>query len=80
MITFDRRGMGASDFPSGGELPPWEQWAADALTVMDVVGSETAVLCALADSVPAAILFAGTHPARTAGLVLVNGECPVLWN
>ncbi len=30
VITFDRRGTGASDAPSGGELPPWEQWADDA--------------------------------------------------
>lgn len=74
VITFDRRGTGASDDPSGGELPPWEQWADDAQTVMDVVGSQRAVLCALADSVPAAILFAGTHPSSTAGLVLMNGE------
>ena len=74
MITFYRRGTGASDAPSGGELPPWEQWADDAQTVMDVVGSQAAVLCGLADSVPAAILFAGTHPSRTAGLVLMNGE------
>ncbi len=41
---------------------------------MDVVGSQAAVLCGLADSLPAAILFAGTHPSRTAGLVLMNGE------
>ena len=78
VITFDRRGTGSSDAPSGGELPPWEQWADDAQTVMNVVGSQRAVLCALADSVPAAILFAGTHPSRTAGLVLINGEASPL--
>ena len=78
VITFDRRGTGSSDSASGGELPPWEQWADDAQTVMDVVGSQSAVLCGLADSVPAAILFAGTHPSRTAGLVLINGEASPL--
>ena len=67
-------GTGASDHPSGEELPPWEQWADDARTVLDVVGSERAVLCGLADSGPGAILFAGTHPSRTAGLILINAE------
>ena len=77
VITFDRRGTGASDDPSGGELPPWEQWADDAQTVMDVVGSQRAVLCALADSVPAAILFAGTHPSRTVGVGPDQRRAPV---
>jgi class 3 adenylate cyclase len=72
VIAFDRRGTGASDAPSGERLPHWEQWADDARAVMDAAGSERAVIFGTADSGPAAILFAGSHPSRTRGLVLVN--------
>lgn len=72
VITFDGRGHGASDPPSGENLPPWERWADDAQAVLDEVGSEAAVLGGFADSGPPAILFAATHPLRTSGLVLIN--------
>ena len=72
VITFDRRGAGASDAPSGETLPSWEQWADDARAVLDAVGSELTVILGGADSGPAAILFAATHPARTRGLILQN--------
>lgn len=74
VIAFDRRGTGASDAPSGASLPFWEQWADDARAVLDAVGSERAVICGIADSGPAAILFAGSHPSRTRGLVLINTQ------
>jgi len=72
VVTFDRRGMGASDRPSGEPLPSWEQWADDALTVLDAVGSERAVLLGLGDGGPIAMLFAASHPDRTRGLILAN--------
>ena len=74
VITFDGRGRGASDPPSGEELPPWERWADDAQTVLDEVGSAAAVLVGYTDSGPAAMLFAGTHPSRTSGLILINTQ------
>jgi len=74
VIAFDRRGTGASDVPSGDLLPLWEQWAEDARAVLDAVGSERVVICGVADSGPAAILFAVGHPSRTAGLILVNSQ------
>jgi class 3 adenylate cyclase len=72
VISFDRRGVGASDAPTGDSLPLWEQWAEDARAVLDAIGSHGAVICGGADSGPATILFAGSHPARTRGLVLMN--------
>jgi class 3 adenylate cyclase len=72
VISFDRRGTGASDTPSGEALPSWEQWADDARAVLDAAGSERAVICGGADSGPTAILFAASHPARTRGLILMN--------
>lgn len=72
VISFDRRGTGASDPPSGEALPSWEQWADDARAVLDAVGTERAVVCGSADSGPTAILFAAIHPSRTRGLILAN--------
>jgi class 3 adenylate cyclase len=78
VISFDRRGTGASDTPTGDDLPPWELWADDARAVLDAVGSDRAVICGVADSGPGALLFAGGHPSRTRGLMLVDtGAGPV---
>jgi len=78
VIAFDRRGTGASDPPSGESLPLWEQWADDARAVLDAVESKRAVVCGVADSGSAAILFAGTHPSRTQGLILINSNYGML--
>ena len=43
VITFDPRGIGASDRPSGEPLPSWEQWVDDARAVLDTAESERAV-------------------------------------
>jgi len=72
VISFDRRGTGASDVPSDEALPSWELWADDARVVLDAVGSEQAVVCGAADSGPAAILFSAVHPSRTQGLILMD--------
>jgi pimeloyl-ACP methyl ester carboxylesterase len=65
VISFDRRGTGASDTPSDEALPLFEQWADDARAVLDAVGSDHAVICGGGDSGPTAILFAASHPSRT---------------
>jgi len=78
VISFDRRGTGASDPRPVDNLPYWEEWAAEAGAVLDAVGSERAVICGIADSGPAAILFVGSHPSRTAGLILVNSHAGVV--
>jgi class 3 adenylate cyclase len=72
VISFDRRGAGASDPPSGETLPSWEQWADDGRAVLDAIGSERAVIAGGGDSGPMAILFAASQPARTQGLILTN--------
>jgi class 3 adenylate cyclase len=74
VISFDRRGTGASDPPSDDNLPLWEQMADDTRVVLDAVGSERAVICGVVDSGAGAILFAGSHPSRTRGLVLINTQ------
>ena len=70
LIVFDRRGTGASDEVSLEALPKWEEWADDALTVLDAVGSKRAVILGEMNSGPAATLFAATRPERTQALIL----------
>jgi pimeloyl-ACP methyl ester carboxylesterase len=70
VITFDRRGSGASDRASHAGLPVWEEWVDDARAVLDAVGSEQAAVYASSDAGPIGILFAATEPARTRALVL----------
>jgi class 3 adenylate cyclase len=72
VIMFDQRGSGASDYASGESLPIWERWAEEALAMLDVVGSERAVIFGTGDAGPTAILFAASHAARTRGLILGN--------
>jgi pimeloyl-ACP methyl ester carboxylesterase len=74
VISFDRRGTGASDAASGEVLPLWEQWVDDARAVLDAVGSERAVISGVADSGPTAVLFASSQPLRTRGLILINSS------
>ncbi|HKI17095.1 MAG TPA: alpha/beta fold hydrolase, partial [Isosphaeraceae bacterium] len=72
LIRFDLRGIGLSD-PLGSSDPPTvEQWASDALAVLDAeVVRHTAVLGVSFGGL-AAILLAATHPERVRALVLLN--------
>jgi class 3 adenylate cyclase len=67
LIIHDRRGSGAST----RQAPPpnLETRAADLLTVLDVVESESPVLGAGASTGAMHALFAATYPDRTSGLV-----------
>ena len=46
----------------------------DVRAVMDAVGSERAVLLGVSEGAPLSMVFAATHPERTAGLIFVGGE------
>jgi class 3 adenylate cyclase/pimeloyl-ACP methyl ester carboxylesterase len=72
LIMLDRRGMGASDPVPLDALPSWEEFADDAVAVLDAVGSEREVLLGACDAGPTAILFAATRPERTHSLILFN--------
>jgi class 3 adenylate cyclase/pimeloyl-ACP methyl ester carboxylesterase len=80
LIMLDRRGMGASDPVSLEALPRWEEWADDALAVLDSVGSERAALLGVNDAGPTAILFAAARPERTHSLILFNSSASPLAN
>jgi class 3 adenylate cyclase len=69
LIQFDRRGTGMSDRIRGASL---ETRMDDIRAVMDAAGSERAVVFALYDAAPLAMLYAATYPERLAGLALWN--------
>jgi class 3 adenylate cyclase len=73
LIFFDQPGTGASDPVAPGALPTMEQWADSITAVLDDLGSREAVLLAIGGSLPAAALFAATHPSRTTALVVFEG-------
>ena len=71
LILFDKRGMGLSDRTVTGTL---EERMDDVRAVMDAVGSQRAVLLGVSEGAPLSMVFAATHPERTAGLIFVGGE------
>ena len=68
LILFDKRGTGLSDRISG--IPDLETRMDDVRAVMDAAGSRRAAVMGFSEGGPLAILFAATHPERTAALVL----------
>jgi len=68
LIRFDKRGTGMSDRPRG--LPDLQTRMRDVLAVMDVAGSDRAVLFGYSEGGPLSVLMAATHPDRVTRLVL----------
>jgi pimeloyl-ACP methyl ester carboxylesterase len=71
LILFDKRGMGLSDHTAVGTL---EERMDDVRAVMDAAGSERAVLMGISEGAPLSMVFAATHPERTAALIFIGGE------
>lgn len=71
VLTFDPRGNGGSDRPADPAAYAEDEFAQDALAVMDAAGTEAAVLVALSLGTQRALVLAGDHPARVRGLLLV---------
>jgi class 3 adenylate cyclase len=76
LIMFDKRGTGMSD-PFGG-VPTLEERIDDVRAVMDVVGSASAFICGLSEGGPMSVLFSGTYPDRTRGLILIGAPVRML--
>ena len=78
LITFDRRGTGASDGVPRGAIPTWEQWTEDVRAVLDAAESSQAVVVAFFDGGPIGVLFAATQPERVSALVLIQSTARFL--
>jgi pimeloyl-ACP methyl ester carboxylesterase len=70
LILFDRRGSGVSDRPASIDALSLELAVDDTIAILDVVGSERAVLYGFEDGSVVNLLLAASHPERVAGLVM----------
>jgi class 3 adenylate cyclase len=72
VVSYDARGTGLSDPVSLTDLPTLEGWADDLYAVVNAAELEQATLFATGPAGLVAVLFAATHPERTAAMILVN--------
>ncbi|MDP2624237.1 MAG: alpha/beta hydrolase, partial [Actinomycetota bacterium] len=75
VVTFDGRGSGDSDRPVGAEAYRDEEYAADALAVLDATETDRAVAVSLSSGVMWSLHLAADHPDRVAGLVAIGAVC-----
>jgi pimeloyl-ACP methyl ester carboxylesterase len=80
LILLDKRGTGLSDPVPLDQLPTLEQRMDDVRAVMDAAGSRRAALCGTSEAGALNLLFAATHPERTAALILVNSYARLAWS
>ncbi len=69
VVTFDGRGNGRSDRPVGPAAYRDEEYAADALAVLDATDTDTAVLVGVSWGVTWSLHLAAEHPDRVRGIV-----------
>lgn len=79
LILFDKRGTGLSDRVPINSLPTIEERMDDVRAVMDVVGSESAVLFGVSEGGPMCSVFAATYPERTKGVVMFGTYAKRIW-
>ena len=77
VLTFDGRGNGRSDRPPEPDAYREEEFAADALAVMDATGTERAVLVSLSRGAERSLLLAASHPERVDKLVFIAPALPL---
>jgi pimeloyl-ACP methyl ester carboxylesterase len=78
LVLFDKRGTGMSDRSSG--VPSLEARMDDIRAVMDAVGIERAALLGISEGASMNMLFAATHPERTAALVTIGAFAKRVWS
>src|SRR6266480_845967 len=69
VLTFDGRGNGRSDRPPEPDSYREEEFAADALAVMEATATERAALVSLSRGAERSLLIGASHPERVAGMV-----------
>jgi pimeloyl-ACP methyl ester carboxylesterase/predicted glycosyltransferase len=77
VITFDGRGNGKSDRPAGPEAYVEEEYAGDAVAVMDATGTERAVLVSLSRGAERSLHIGAGYPERVAGMVFIAPALPL---
>jgi pimeloyl-ACP methyl ester carboxylesterase/predicted glycosyltransferase len=77
VLTFDGRGNGRSDRPQEPDAYREEEFAADALAVMDTTDTERAVLVSLSRGAERSLLLGAQHPDRVDGMVFIAPALPL---
>ena len=77
LILFDKRGTGLSDRVN--DMPTLEQRMDDVRAVMDAARSPQAALVGYSEGGPMCMLFAATHPERTAALIMFGAFARRIW-
>jgi pimeloyl-ACP methyl ester carboxylesterase len=77
LILFDKRGTGMSD--RGSHVFTLEQRMHDVQAILDEVGSQRAALFGVSEGGPMSLLYAASHPERTAALVLYGSYAKRAW-
>ena len=77
VLTFDGRGNGRSDRPREPDAYREEEFAADALAVMDATGTERAILVSLSRAAERSLLLGAEHPDRVDGMVFIAPALPL---
>jgi pimeloyl-ACP methyl ester carboxylesterase/predicted glycosyltransferase len=77
VLTFDGRGNGRSDRPREPAAYLEQEFADDALAVLDATGTERAVVVSLSRGVERSMLLAAGHPERVAGMVAIAPALPL---
>jgi pimeloyl-ACP methyl ester carboxylesterase/predicted glycosyltransferase len=77
VVAFDGRGNGRSDRPSEPEAYAEEEFAEDALAVLDATATARAVVVALSRGAERSLHLAAAHPERVAGVVFIAPALPL---
>src|SRR5436309_16035510 len=77
LILFDKRGTGLSDRVN--DMPTLEQRMDEVRAVMDAARSPQAALVGYSEGGPMCMLFAATHPERTAALIMFGAFARRIW-
>ena len=77
VLTFDGRGNGKADRPSGVAAYVEHEFAEDSLAVMNATGTESAVVVGLSCGTLWGTLLAADHPERVAGAVFIGPAVPL---
>jgi pimeloyl-ACP methyl ester carboxylesterase/predicted glycosyltransferase len=77
VIAFDGRGNGKTDRPADPSAYVEQEFADDALAVMDATGTERAVLVSLSRGAERSLLLAAGQPDRVGGMVVIAPGLPL---
>jgi pimeloyl-ACP methyl ester carboxylesterase len=77
VITFDGRGNGLSDRPEGPEAYAEDEYAADALAVLDETETQRAFIVGHSMGARRGLLLAANHPERVEGAAFIGPAVPL---